>query len=162
MAGKSFWGLEFDELPKMSKEDWVLLSLARQKKGRTIRSAVLMNEVFFFIKEFAPAMEVEFGFRGTGFGPFSKVAATAVEKLHTEDFISIQKNKNTGICYYSLTDRGNSRYESLCAKISKKEQERIKFAGFLAQRMGALGTQQYLISVHPEYVFVCTAGDASV
>lgn len=162
MDKKSPWGLDLDKFPKMSREDWVLLILVRQKKGRTNNCAALMNGVFFFIKEFAPAVEGAFGFRGTGFGPYSTKVAEALGKLISDDLISIQKNKNTGIYFYSLTNKGNSRYESLFTKIPKKEQDRIRFARFLAQRMGVMGTQQYLSSVHPEYVFTGREGDATV
>jgi len=162
MDKKSPWGLDLDRFPRMSREDWVLLILAGQKKGRANSYAALMNDVFFFIKEFASAMEGEFGFRGMGYGPYSAVVAEAMGKLISDEIISIQNNKITGIYYYTLTDKGNSIYESLCVKIPKKERERMKFAEFLAQRMGALGTQQYLSSVYPEYVFIREPGDTPV
>ena len=159
MAKKTSWDLEILKLPKMSKEDWVLLILARQEKGSC---GALMNDVFFFIKEFTPAMEGQFGFRGTGFGPYSKGVANAVNKLISDDFIEVEINKNTGTCYCSLNDKGKSRCETLFNKIPKSEQDRIKFAEFLARRMGAMGTQQYLNSVYPEYVFIHGAGDTPV
>ena len=162
MASKSFLELEKDRLPNMSKEDWILLILAGEKKDNPRDCAVLMNEVFFFLKELAPAMEEEFGFKGTGSGPFSPGVVEAVDKLVSDDFLEIKKDHNTGINYYSLTEKGNARGESLIKNLSENKQKKIRFAQFVGHRMGYLGILQYLGSVHPEYVYVRMVGDALV
>ena len=162
MAKKPFLRLEMDKLPKMSKEDWILVILADDKKVRPRECAVLMNEVFFFSKELLLQMEEEFGFRGTGFGPFSQGVIAGIDKMVSDNMLEISKDRNTEINYYSLTEKGNARCESLLKKIPERELGRIRFAQFLAQRMGNMGTLQYLSSVHPEYVFIRMAGDAPV
>jgi uncharacterized protein YwgA len=162
MDRKSSRCLDMDGLPKILKEDWVLLILAQKENVESSHGAVLMNNVFFFLKEFAPAVEGEFGFRGTGVGPYSKGVANAVNKLISDGLITIRMNEPTGINYYTLTDKGNGRFKSLLERIPENEGSKIGFARFLSRRMGNMGTFQYLCSVHPEYVFVKTAGDGSV
>ncbi len=162
MAKKPFSAIEMDKLPKMLKEDWVLLILAHEKRGNPSDCVSLMNEVFFFIKEMAPAMMEEFGFRGTGSGPFSPGVAATLDKLVSDNMLEIKKDMNTGIKFYSPTEKGNAQARSLLKNLSEKEQEKIRYAHFLAQRMGSMGTLQYLSSVHPEYVFIYKAGDVPV
>ena len=134
MGKKTFLGFDFDKVPKMSKEDWVLLILAQHKKEISLHYTALMNEVFFFLKEFAPELEGEFGFRGTGSGPYSKEVAAAVDKLISENMLEIRKYKNTGITFLSPTEKGNERAQSHLKRIPKTEQGRIGFAQFLAQQ----------------------------
>ena len=162
MGEKTILGLDTDKLPKMSKEDRVLLILAHETKGKLSHCVALMNEVFFFLKESAPAMEEEFGFRGTGSGPYSQVVAAAVDKLVSDSMLEIKMDMNTGIKFYSLTEKGNAKAKSLLKKVPEKEGKRIRFAQFLAQRMGNIGILQYLSSVHPEYVYIRMAGETLV
>ncbi len=162
MGERTIFGLDTDKLPKILKEDWVLLILANEKERELSDCVALMNEVFFFLKESAPAMEEQFGFRGTGSGPFSPGVAATLDKLVSDNMLEIKKDMNTGIRFYSPTEKGNAQARSLLKNLSEKEQEKIRCAHFLAQRMGSMGTLQYLSSVHPEYVFICKAGDVPV
>jgi uncharacterized protein YwgA len=162
MAKKKFLGPELDKHPRISEEDWILLILAHEKKGDPSDCVALMNEVFFFIKEIASAMTEEFGFRGTGSGPYSPTVAETVDKLVSENMLEIKNEMNTGTRFYSPTEKGNAKARSVLKNLSEKEQEKIRFAHFLAQRMGSMGTLQYLSSVHPEYVFIDKTGDVPV
>lgn len=162
MVQKTTWELDFDKLPKMSKEDWILLILSHEKKRKPSDCVALLNEVFFFVREMAPAMTEEFGYRGTGSGPFGPGVAEAVYKLVSDNLLEIKKDMSTGLRFYSPTEKGNAKARSLLKNLSEKEQEKVRFAHFLAQCMGNMGTLQYLSSVHPEYVFIRTAGDIRV
>lgn len=142
--------------PKMFIQNWILVMFYDKDEIRSLDTLSIMYESFIFVKEVLCSMESEFGFKSSGYGPYSDKVANAIKQLISTNMMDIKKNGASALDGYGyvLTESGAKKAEQIFLQLSETLKKKVTFMNSVTRKMGLTGMLQYIHSIYPEHVYL--------
>jgi uncharacterized protein YwgA len=156
MIKKSDFFFEEHDLPKMSIQNWILVMFHDKDKIRSVDALSIMYKTFIFVKEVLCSMESGFGFKSSGYGPYSDKVDNAIKQLKSTNMLDMKKNGASTLDEYSyvLTESGAKKAEQIFLQLSEPLKKKVTFMNSITSKMGLTGMLQYIHSIYPEHVYL--------